>query len=69
MKVLGARPDLQGRAFGFRHAVDRHRNILLFLAAENVDFGEGVLLSGLLLVKLDPQGRRLWSRGYSTEPG
>jgi len=44
VKVLGAPPDLQGRAFGVRHAVDRHRNIILFLDADNVDFGEGVLL-------------------------
>jgi mersacidin/lichenicidin family type 2 lantibiotic len=69
VKVLGAPPDLQGRAFGFRHAVDRHRNIILFLDADNVDFGEGAVLSGLILVKLDPKGRRVWSRGISTEPG
>ncbi|REG32937.1 hypothetical protein ATI61_104227 [Archangium gephyra] len=69
VKVLGTPPDLPGRAFGFRHAVDRHRNIILFLDADNVEFGEGVVLSGLLLVKLDPQGRHLWSRAFSPAPG
>jgi outer membrane protein assembly factor BamB len=69
VKVLGAPPDLPGSAFGLRHAVDRHRNIILFLSADNVDFGEGAVLSGLMLVKLDPQGRHIWSRAFSIEPG
>jgi hypothetical protein len=69
VRVYGAPAGSPGFTLGFRHAMDRQRNILLFVDAGGVDFGRGPPLSGLNLVKLDPQGRLLWSRGFGPNTG
>ncbi|SEM42284.1 hypothetical protein SAMN05444354_116137 [Stigmatella aurantiaca] len=67
-KVFGAQSP-EGTAFGLRHAVDRQRDIILFVEANDVDFGGGALPFGRYLVKLDSQGRLRWSRPIDTSRG
>jgi hypothetical protein len=69
VKVFGSRSGTDFGTFGFSHAVDRHRNILLALQADGVDFGNGPVEYGLYLVKLDPQGRLRWLRHLSQSRG
>jgi hypothetical protein len=62
VKVFGSPSEGYFGAHGFAHAVDRHRNILLYLQADGVDFGSGPLEYGLYLVKLDAHGHLRWVR-------
>ncbi|SET97775.1 hypothetical protein [Stigmatella erecta] len=67
-KVFGA-PDAGGTAIGIHHAVDRQRDIILFVEADGVDFGGGALPSGRYLVKLSAQGHLRWVRSIDTSRG
>jgi hypothetical protein len=69
VKVFGAPAGSNGFTLGWRHEVDRQRNIILYVDAGGVDFGRGPPLFGPHLVKLDPQGRLLWSRGFASDRG
>jgi hypothetical protein len=69
VKVFGAPPGSAELTLGLNLAMDRQRNIILYLAAGGVDFGRGPPLSGTYLVKLDRQGRLLWSRGFNSDEG
>jgi len=69
VKVFGAPPGSDGFTLGFSLAMDRQRNILLYVDAGGVDFGRGPPLFGRHLVKLDRQGRLLWSRSFASELG
>lgn len=60
VKVFSSLPGKEGTAYGLRHEVDRERNIILFLEADQVDFGSGPVSFGLYLVKLDKHGRLRW---------
>jgi hypothetical protein len=68
VKVFGA-PNPEGTAFGLRHAVDRQRDIILFVHAQDVDFGGGALSDGYYLVKLDSHGHLRWSHAVDTRGG
>jgi hypothetical protein len=48
-------------------AVDRDHNIIIFgtLAGGSTDFGGGTIRSRLFVVKLDRNGRFLWSKGFT----
>ncbi|MDC0710374.1 hypothetical protein POL68_17995 [Stigmatella sp. ncwal1] len=69
VKVFGAQPGSLGSVFGLSHAVDRNRDIILFLDAGGVDFGSGELPAGRHLVKLDSKGRLRWARQFDTRKG
>lgn len=60
VKVFSSLPGREGVAYGLRHTVDSDRDIILFLEADQVDFGGGPLDFGLYLVKLDRRGGLRW---------
>jgi len=65
VQVFSAPPGSPGNTFGLALAVDRRRDIVLVLdAAGGVDFGNGQVAAGVLLVKLDSEGRLRWLRPF-----
>lgn len=62
VKVFSTPAGREGIVYGIHHAMDSERNIILYLEAEGVDLGHGLLAHGFYLVKLDHNARLRWLR-------